>query len=80
MDDAFGCRYDESVFDNPELPESNDQDFQWDPIPVETPAREDRLGPNDANVNTINEDAQKSHVTLIKFDVVDCQHGNKSSK
>lgn len=27
--------YDESVFDNPELPESNDHDFEWDPIHIE---------------------------------------------
>ena len=34
---AFLCsnRYDESVFDNPELPESNDQDFEWQPIKIE---------------------------------------------
>lgn len=28
-------RYDESVFDNPELPESNDHDFEWNPVGVE---------------------------------------------
>ncbi|CAF1083300.1 unnamed protein product [Rotaria sp. Silwood1] len=27
--------YDESVFDNPELPESNDHDFQWNPINID---------------------------------------------
>ncbi|CAF4850304.1 unnamed protein product, partial [Rotaria socialis] len=27
--------YDESVFDNPELPESQDHDFEWNPIKVE---------------------------------------------
>ena len=30
-------RYDESVFDNPELPESNDHDFEWQPISIESP-------------------------------------------
>lgn len=28
-------RYDESVFDNPELPASNDHDFEWEPIKIE---------------------------------------------
>ncbi len=28
-------RYDESVFDNPELPESNDHDFEWNPINID---------------------------------------------
>lgn len=33
----FLNRYDESVFDNPELPESNDHDFEWQPISVDSP-------------------------------------------
>jgi len=31
----YSNRYDESVFDNPELPESNDHDFEWNPINIE---------------------------------------------
>lgn len=32
----FENRYDESVFDNPELPESNDHDFEWQPVKIES--------------------------------------------
>ncbi|UJR37953.1 hypothetical protein I4U23_030637 [Adineta vaga] len=32
MVDHLRTLYDESVFDNPELPESNDHDFEWHPI------------------------------------------------
>ncbi|CAF2846675.1 unnamed protein product [Rotaria sp. Silwood2] len=35
MVDHLRTLYDESVFDNPELPESNDHDFQWNPINIE---------------------------------------------
>ncbi|CAF0870945.1 unnamed protein product [Adineta steineri] len=34
MVDHLRTLYDESVFDNPELPESNDHDFKWIPINV----------------------------------------------
>ncbi|CAF0725764.1 unnamed protein product [Rotaria sordida] len=35
MVDHLRTLYDESVFDNPELPESNDHDFQWNPGDIE---------------------------------------------
>ncbi|CAF3238970.1 unnamed protein product [Rotaria socialis] len=35
MVDHLLILYDESVFDNPELPESQDHDFEWNPIKVE---------------------------------------------
>ncbi len=31
----YSNRYDESVFDNPELPESNDHDFEWNPSNID---------------------------------------------
>ena len=34
----FFYRYDESVFDNPELPSTNDHDFEWEPIKIDPPA------------------------------------------
>ncbi len=37
----YSNRYDESVFDNPELPESNDHDFEWNPINIEQPFDKD---------------------------------------
>ncbi|CAF1580668.1 unnamed protein product [Adineta ricciae] len=35
MIDHLRTLYDESVFDNPELPESNDHDFEWHPAQTE---------------------------------------------